>query len=260
MSAALLSAVRGATAAMGTRFEIVVASDDEYRVRPLIEAALREIEELHARLTRFERDSLIAHVNRNAFHTPVELDVATFELFERAIAVKHQSHGAFDVTLGTGDIVLDRAGRTLAFDRAGMMVDLGGIAKGHALDCAAELLRAGGIDAALLHGGTSSVLTIGAPPDRSAWRIALARARTLPYVDLCDQALSVSRPFSQIRNGHAHIVDPRRGAALPLRFRSVVLGPSACLADAWSTALAVLGTRPGSLAAEWTTCIELEHE
>jgi thiamine biosynthesis lipoprotein len=245
---------------MGTRFEIVVASDDEYRVRPFLEAALREIEDLHTRLTRFEHASLIAHINRNASHTPVGLDVATFELFEQATAVKRQSHGAFDITLGTGDLILDRNGHTLAFDRAGVTLDLGGIAKGYALDCAAEILRAGGIDAALLHGGTSSVLAVGAPPDRTAWRIALARASTLPYVDLCNQALSVSRPFSQIRNGYAHIIDPRSGAALPPRFLSVVLGPSACLADAWSTALAVLGERPDNLAPEWTTYIELEHD
>jgi len=245
---------------MGTRFEIVVASDDEYRVRPFIEAALREIEELHARLTRFERDSLVAHINRNAFHTPVGLDIATFELFEQAIAVKHQTHGAFDITLGTGDIVLDRNRRTLAFDRAGVTLDLGGIAKGYALDSAADILRAGGIDAALLHGGTSSVLAIGAPPDGTAWRIGLAHAGTLPYVDLCSQALSVSRPFSQIRNSATHIVDPRSGADLQSRFWAVVLGPSACLADAWSTALAVLGERPESLADEWTTYIAVEHE
>lgn len=255
-----MSAVRGATAAMGTRFEIVVASDDEYRVRPFIEAALREIEDLHTKLTCFARDSLIAHINRNAFCTSVGLDVATFELFEQATAVRHQSRGAFDITLGTGNIVLDRNARTIAFDRAGVTLDLGGIAKGYALDCAAEILRAGGIDAALLHGGASSVLAIGAPPDGTAWRVALARACTLPYVDLCNQALSVSRPFSQIRIGRTHIVDPRSGAGLQHRFFAVVLGPSACLADAWSTALAVLGERPKNLSDQWTTCIELEHE
>jgi thiamine biosynthesis lipoprotein len=245
---------------MGTRFEIVVASDDEYRVRPFIEAALREIEELHTKLTRFARDSLVAHINRSAFSKPIRLDAATFELFEQAAAVKHQSHGAFDITLGTGDIVLDRNRRTLAFDRPGITLDLGGIAKGYALDCAAGMLRAGDIDAALLHGGTSSVLAIGAPPDASAWRVALARACMLPYVDLCSEALSVSRPFSQVTNGHTHILDPRSDSGLQPGFLSVVLGPSASLADAWSTALAVLGERPASLSDEWTTYIEAERE
>jgi thiamine biosynthesis lipoprotein ApbE len=90
--------------------------------------------------------------------------------------------------------------------------------------------------------------------------VAPARAHTLPYVDLCNQALSVSRPFSQVRNGHAHIVDPRSGAGVQPHCFSVVTGPSACLADAWSTALAVLGQRPDNLSNEWTTHIELDHE
>jgi thiamine biosynthesis lipoprotein len=206
---------------MGTRFEIVVASDDEYRVRPFLEAALREIEDLHTRLTRFEHASLIAHINRNASHTPVGLDVATFELFEQATAVKRQSHGAFDITLGTGDLILDRNGHTLAFDRAGVTLDLGGIAKGYALDCAAEILRAGGIDAALLHGGTSSVLAVGAPPDRTAWRIALARASTLPSV-LADQERLCAYHRSAIRCGPAAPLLVRRAWTICMPRRRVV--------------------------------------
>jgi FAD:protein FMN transferase len=260
LTTALAQAVRGAVAAMGTRFELVIASEDERAVRPLLEEALREIEDLHVRFTRFSRDSLISHINRTAARSAVRLDRPTFALFTCAEQVRVLSNGAFDITLGSGSVILDERNCSIAFGSPNVAIDLGAIAKGYALDRAAQILRDGGITSALIHGGTSSVLAIGAPPDAPAWRVGLARGHRLPFVDLCDAALSVSRPFSQLRDGKTHIVDPRSHAGIAERRFAVVIGPSACAADAWSTALAVLGERPGSLGAEWTTMIETEHE
>ncbi|MGQ0815386.1 MAG: FAD:protein FMN transferase [Gemmatimonadota bacterium] len=260
MSATAASALRAATAAMGTRFELVISCADEHEARPVVEEALREIEELHARFTRFSPASLLSHINRTAAFRPVRLDRGTFDLFGAALLVHTQSGGAFDVTVGTGAILLDEDSCSIAFDRHGVSLDLGAIAKGYALDRAAGILRAGGVTSALLHGGTSSVIAIGAPPDASAWRVGLARGRALPCLDLCDAALSVSRPFSQLIEGETHIRDPRNGTAVEQKRFAVVIGPSACLADAWSTALAVLGARPTTMSAEWKTVIELEDE
>jgi thiamine biosynthesis lipoprotein len=259
LSATATTAVRAATAAMGTRFELVVAGDD-HELRPVLEEAIREIEELHAKLTRFARDSLLSHINRSAAHAPVRLDRPTFELFAAAQSVHAASGGAFDITLGTGIVVLDPHTCTIAFDRASVALDLGAIAKGYALDRAGAILREGGVTSALLHGGTSSVLAIGAPPDAGAWRVGLARGHKLPWVELCDAALSVSRPFAQTVDGAAHILDPRTDTSVQERRFALVVGPSATLADAWSTALSVLGARPAALTAEWITSIEVEHE
>jgi FAD:protein FMN transferase len=253
------TAVRAATAAMGTRFELVVAGD-EHELRPVLEEIIRDIEELHARFTRFARDSLLAHINRTAHQTPVRLDRGSFALFAAAQQVASQSGGAFDVTLGSGAFILDPIACTIAFDRPGVTLDLGAIAKGYALDRAAASLREAGVVSALLHGGTSSVLAIGAPPDADAWRIGLARGHQRPWVDLRDAALSVSRPFAQTFDGKAHIRDPRSDTPVQERRFALVIGPSAALADAWSTALSVLGARPAELSAEWFTSIEIEHE
>src|SRR5688572_8994317 len=185
---------------MGTRFELVVAGD-EHQLRPVIEEAIREIEELHSRFTRFARDSLLSHINRTAFITPVRLDRGSFALFAAAQQVAFESGGAFDITLGSGTFALNAAACTIAFDRQDVTLDLGAIAKGYALDRAAAILRAGGVASALLHGGTSSVLAIGAPPDAGSWRVGLARGHQLPWVELRDAALSVSRPFAQTIDG-----------------------------------------------------------
>jgi thiamine biosynthesis lipoprotein len=245
---------------MGTRFEIVVASDDEYRVRPGIEAALAEVEDLHRKLTRFEPDSLLSHINRTAALRPIRLDAQTFALFATAESVRQRSHGAFDIALGSGGVVLNAAHHTIRFDRPGVSLDLGGIAKGYALDHAALILRDHGIESALLHGGTSSVVAIGKPPDAEAWRVSFARCATLPFVELRNASLSVSRPFSQLVDHQPHIRDPRTGTGVQQRRIAAVIGPSACEADAWSTALTVLGARPSGLGPEWTTFIELEDE
>jgi thiamine biosynthesis lipoprotein len=117
-----------------------------------------------------------------------------------------------------------------------------------------------GVHCALLHGGTSSVLALDAPPDESAWRIALANHPQRLTIDLCNAALSVSCTLGDRTHNVGHIVDPRghgpgvmgQGSRSIFEERyCAVVGPSALLADAWSTALIVLGHRPATLGAEW---------
>lgn len=244
---------------MATRFEIVLAGTDEQSAQCIAEEALREISELHDRLNRFATNSLIAHINRTAAFQPVRVDAATFGLLRAAQTVCEQSKGAFDVALGSGRFILDDASFTIQFEHGGVALDLGGIAKGFALDRAGAILRAEGVTSALLHGGTSSVLAIGSPPGADAWRVQLAHGARR-CIALADGALSVSRPHAQMRDGHTHIIDPHTRQSIAQRCCAVVKGPSACLADAWSTALAVLGERPQALSAEWMTSIEVEND
>lgn len=245
--------------AMATRFEIIIASDDERAAQCIAEEALQEISDLGRHLDRFIPYSTLSHINRTAAARAVPLDAATFDLLRTAQLVREQSSGAFDVALGSGRFFLDDTSFTIQFEHQGVCLDLGGIAKGYALERAASLMRAQGVSSALLQGGTSSVVGIGAPPDAEAWRIKLAHG-SQRTIDLKDAALSVSRPHSQMRGEATHIIDPRTSESIGARRCAVVTGPSACLAEAWSTALAVLGERPATLSAEWTTFIELDND
>lgn len=267
---------RLAAAAMGTRFELVL-DGDPVPARAAGEAALEVIERCHRRLSRFEASSLVSHIRRTAWRSPVRLDADTFALFEDALRVHSASDGAFDITVGgamerlgfhpvSGDgaapnvtsasIVLDARTRTIALRDRRVGIDLGAIAKGHALDLAARVLREAGVERALLHGGTSSVLAIGAPPGRDGWRIALGRD-TGRTVMLRDRALAVSgtsgRTLAVGGVDTGHIVDPRTMTALPPGATVAVTGPSARLCDAWATAITVLGHRPASVPTDCET-------
>lgn len=256
---------RLATLAMGARFELVLEGRDRIHARAAGEAALEEIERCDARWSLFRTDSLIARVNREAVQRDVPLDADTFELLTACEELRALTDGAFDVAVGQrmaalgfrgaadgasndgGAFELDRARRTLRFTRAGTQLDLGAIAKGEALDRAAGVLRECGVERALLHGGTSSVLALGAPPQSTGWRVELAGFEPARDVLLCERALSVSAPRGRVaqHNGAqiGHVLDPRTGEPLPLNLRVAALGASGRESEAWSTAALVLLAR-----------------
>jgi thiamine biosynthesis lipoprotein len=130
--------------------------------------------------------------------------------------------------------------------RAGISLDLGGIAKGYALDRMLPLLRSRGVDAALLAFGQSSTLALGAPAGAAGWRM-LARGpeeELLGVVTLRDQALSISSSFGQwlVIGGrrYGHVIDPRDGEPLSRPAEALIVSPDATLAEALSKALLIL--------------------
>ena len=134
-----------------------------------------------------------------------------------------------------------------------MSVDLGGIAKGFALDRIAAHWRRearGDVDA-LLSFGQSSVWALGTAPGDVGWRLALrdADGELTGTVTLRDQAFSVSSSLGQWTEiggrRYGHVIDPRTGLPLELGAQAAVLAPNATTAEVLSTALLVLGPGAG---------------
>jgi thiamine biosynthesis lipoprotein len=149
---------------------------------------------------------------------------------------------------GMAAVELDRTAGTVRFLDRTVELDLGAIAKGVALDRAGETLRESGVTCALLHGGTSSVIGIGTPPDTGGWPIALDREGQLPRVSLRDAALAVSAGRGRLVAEEssapwAHILDPGEGEPASPGAWSAVVTDSAAVADAWATALVAAGER-----------------
>ncbi len=268
--------VRLATHAMATRFEFALYGDNEINLRAAGEEAIAEIEYLHEKFSYFSPSSIVSRINRLAQHEPVVLDRETFELFMLCRDAWHASGGAFDITIGPlmrawgfrssaaetlcgsidarqavgfHNVRLDPRMLTIRFNRPGMEIDLGGVAKGYALDRAAAIMRDAGVKMAFLHGGTSSAIAIGSPSAAASWSIRIQDGAEPLNVSLRDAALSVSasrgRTVTRSGQAHGHIIDPRTGA--PVRNNTstaAVIADQAALADAWSTALLVLSHRP----------------
>jgi thiamine biosynthesis lipoprotein len=262
-------------AAMATRFELVLAGDDPVRLRASGEAALAEIERLERQLSFYRRDSDVAWINDRAADGPVRVDPRVFRLLERCAELTDATDGAFDVTVGPlvrawgfaggargvpdpevlaaarsmvgmGRVELDGDAFAVRFAAPGVEIDLGGYGKGYAVERAIEVLREDGVPSALLHGGTSSVYGLGAPPDAPAWRIALAEPLG-GEVELRDAGLSVSAAhgkwFTSGGETYGHVLDPRRGEPVRGAAAAAVVGPSPATCEALSKALMVHGAR-----------------
>ncbi len=271
--------VKEARQAMGTRFEVALPGDDLLRLLPAAESALDEVERLERQLSMYRYESEISGINAYAGFQPVRVEPRLFALLRRAQQITRETGGAFDLTVGpllrawgfvggsgamaepeaveaarelvgADRLLLDSEAMTVTFDRPGVLLDLGAIGKGYALDRALEMLEDAGVDRALVHGGTSTVYGLGAPPDSAGWRVALRDPRgeadaVLGTVELRDRALSVSAPHGKaFREGdrlYGHVLDPRTGEPVHGAMLAAVAHPSATLTDALSTALLVLG-------------------
>lgn len=284
-------AVRLARHAMATRFEWVLWGQAPERLRAAGEEALDEVDALESTLSRYRGSSDIACVNSGAANGPVRVSPGTFRLLERARALSEATEGAFDITVGAllrawgfvggggsrpsaealrqardtsgwRRVGLDASEFSVTFDRPGVELDLGALGKGHALDRALDLLTEAGVPNALLHGGTSSILTRGKAPDGRAWRVGLPDARdsflpttdsiagsattpTSRTIELHNESLSVSaiwgKSFTEGGEELGHVLDPRTGEPVRRARWAAVVGPEAAVSDALSTALLVLG-------------------
>jgi len=284
--------------AMATRFEIVLQGDNPVALRAAGEEALDEIDRLEAQLSLFRPGSEIARLNGLASRESVRVTPALFSLLEHAARLNEESQGAFDITVAplvrcwgfmAGDgrmptpedlsearakvgmnlVRLNRSDFTVRFAREGVMLDLGAIGKGYAIERAAELLREAGVTSALLHGGTSTVYALGPSPDGERWQVSIespedrpdkpltampaglndpesgAQRRPFAVVALRDEALSVSAiwgKFFQVGGKTlGHILDPRTGQPATRGVLAAIALPSATETDALSTALLTLG-------------------
>jgi thiamine biosynthesis lipoprotein len=276
-----MQTVRLARHAMATRFEIVLHGENPARLRGAGEEALAEVDRIEAQLSIYRPTSELARVNAGAAREPVQVTPPVFRLLKQARQLHRESGGAFDITIaplmrcwgfmdGSGSlpdpaevarvrrhvgmqhVILDEKNLTVRFDGEGVMLDLGAIGKGYAIDRAAETLREAGITSALLHGGTSTVYGLGKPPEGDTWKVAVesppsdgATPPWLATVPLQDEALSVSavwgKFFEHGGKTFGHVLDPRAGQPVASAVLAAVVLPSATETDALSTALLVVG-------------------
>ncbi|MBI2387816.1 MAG: FAD:protein FMN transferase [Elusimicrobia bacterium] len=216
---------------MGTLCEIDAPGASDAAVG----AAFAEIERWDRVLSLYKKESEASALNRTAGTGPARVSADLYAAAEEALRLARETGGAFDPTIardGWSKVRLDPKALTVELP-AGMSLDFGGIGKGRALDKAAAVLKEAGVSRALFNFG-GQVLALG------EWPVALpGRAESLIVKDA-----SVSVSGDSERPGH--IKDPFDGKAVRRPGSAAAVLPSAAEADAWSTALFVLGKTPPS--------------
>jgi thiamine biosynthesis lipoprotein len=151
--------------------------------------------------------------------------------------------------VGFGKIKLDPQKRTVQLLVAGMLLDLGGIAKGFAADAVLAVLRRFGIRQALVAAG-GDIVAGEAPPGARGWKVGIAplknpEAKPQHYLLLVNKAVSTSGDVEQyVQIGgkrYSHIVDPKTGLGVVGRSSVTVIAPNGTTSDALATAVSVMG-------------------
>jgi thiamine biosynthesis lipoprotein len=251
---------------MGTVLQVTIVASDDASARALAQAALAEARHWDDVLTTWRPEGELAQLNTHAGGGPVLLGPQLSSALRAMQRLCTATHGAFDPAVGAivdlwrgpapptaarqesvaprhlaAALILDGQRATLA---AGAKLDAGGIGKGMALDAAAAMLRARGVEAAYLDFGGSSQLAIGAPPGApEGWRVAvsgLAPNQMLGVLSLRDAALSTSRA-AEGPSAAGPIIDPQSGRPVMAARVTTVRAADATSAEAWSKALIIRG-------------------
>lgn len=243
--------------AMATVFTAVLRGEDDEHLEAVAEAALDEVERVERLLSRFDRRSEVARLNREAARHEVLVDREVFGILQACHEYWRGTDGSFDITATSphapheprptmADVVLDEARRTVRFVHPATRLDLGAIGKGYALDRAGEIVAAQGVAHALLDGGTSSTLARGIDAEGRPWSVGLRDPfssdihRELLRLRLVDQCLASSAVLAA-GGGVSDLVDPRTGTPLAEQRACTILAPTATEAEILSTALACMG-------------------
>jgi FAD:protein FMN transferase len=266
--------VRRSLPVMGTIAEIAVVSRDERRAHAAMDAAFAELTNVDRTMSRFSRASDIGRANARAHVEAVAVGAATAHVVAEALRWA-AAGGEFDPAIGRAVELWDVGGRSvppeaaavhrlanrrlyrgvdldarggsarIAFASPDIALDLGGIAKGWAVDRAVAVLREWGVTSALVNAG-GDLYAMGAAEDGEPWRVGIrspadpaAIVTTLP---LRDRAIATSGDYEQYfvhagRRYH-HLLDPRTGAPRLTGAHSITVEADACMtADAAATAV-----------------------
>lgn len=234
--------------AMAAVFTLLISHEDQRYAHQAAAAAWSECDRLERELSRFIENSDISRLNSLTLHQRTVIGVDAGECLRRCGELKSATKGAFDVTIGTAAPLPGAAAAPpFAFDpdtwtvtrlHPRAVIDLGGFAKGYAVDAIAGLLKEWEITSVLISGGRSSVLALEPPPGQEGWNVTVSRPGTREVLE----TLTLARcclSGSGLQKG-AHIINPATGEPVTGTRAAWALSPDASAGDALSTAFMVM--------------------
>lgn len=267
---------------MGTVARMVVYARSSKAAAAATGAAFDRIRELDSILSDYQAESELNRLSHQAGGTPVRIGPDLFRVLSAAQNLAVRSNGAFDVTVGpvirlwrrarrqralpeadsiaaaleiTGfrRLSLDSKQQTAQLAKPGMLLDVGGIAKGFAADEALKTLKRAGIERALVALGGDIAMS-NPPPGKKGWSIEIAslnlagapKPRPLLLANAAVSTSGDAEQFVEISGiRYSHIIDPRTGKALTGRRSVTVVAANGIDSDALATAVSVMDPKEG---------------
>ncbi len=268
--------------AMGTSVQVTVWADDEAAVAVAAQAAFDEIRRLDRMMTTWLPDSEISRINAGAGKAAVRVSDETLAVIVRALEVSKASKGLFDITVGVfgglwkfdedmdgtlpdpaeverrvklvgwRDVLVDRKRKTVRLRKKGMKINLGGIAKGYAVDRAAAVLIGAGLSDFIVQAGGD--MYVSGSKARTPWVVGVRDPRgprddSFAVAPVRDRSFSTSGDYERgfVEGGvrYHHILDPRTGQPARATRSVTIMAKDAFTADAWSKVFFILGPAEG---------------
>ncbi|GAC30191.1 FAD:protein FMN transferase [Brumicola pallidula] len=263
---------------MGTNIYVEVWAETPVQGELALRSVMAEMERINQLMSPYIDTSELSLINAKAGQQPVVISDEMFELLDKSVNISALTKGAFDITFASvgylynykqnqrpdeatiasllaavnyKHIDLNKHNKTVAFTHEKVKIDLGGIAKGHAVDNSISLLERMGIMHGLVTAGGDTRL-IG---DRRGkpWIVGIRDPRDeekqAVVMPLQDSAMSTSgdyeRYFEEDGKRYHHILSPKTGKSTYDVQSVSIIGPSSTYNDALSTAVFVMGLRDG---------------
>jgi thiamine biosynthesis lipoprotein len=272
---------------MGTFARAVIIATDSATANTCIKAAFAEIHKVDDLMSDYKSDSEISKINRDGFKQGIKVSQPTYEVLRRSVDFSKLTNGAFDITVGplvdlwrsakkTGvapskeeitkaksrvgfeKLRLNEQNRMVQFAVEGMRLDLGGIAKGYAVDKAVEAMqKVGAIGGMVDIGG--DIRCFGKPPrGKDHWVIGLQdpsltkrmnEADLVLTLKLQNEAVATSGDYQRFvmieGKKYGHILDRDTGTSTQGLSSVTIIARNATDADALATAVSVMGAEKG---------------
>jgi thiamine biosynthesis lipoprotein len=268
--------------AMGTYVTVWFWTDKEADAAKTAEAVFTEMKRLDGVMTTWTDTSEISKVNQNAGIKPVQVSAESYAVIERAVDISKKSGGIFDISVGAfkglwkfdedmdgslpseeavkermalvgyKDIVLNKAKRTVFLKRKGMYINLGGIAKGYAVDKCVTLMKKAGFKDFMVQAGGD--MYVAGTKGKDPWVVGIrdprgARDDMFALMPIQDHSFSTSGDYERgfVKDGvrYHHILDPRTGHPAHASRSVTIRTKDAFTADAWSKVMFIAGWKDG---------------
>ncbi len=232
---------------MGTRLDMVLVGKDKFISIKIWDQITSLVEQLHSKFNRFDEHSEVFFVNLHAHNQYVKLSDDLWEVLLGTRKYFEKTNGLFDITLNDfAKIRFHKKKKSISFQSKDTFIDLGGYAKGYAIEKIKKILVNNDVYDAFVDFGNSSVLAMGKHPYGNSWKLTVPSPIdpliTLDEIELSNQSLSTS---GNVPNHTRHIKNTRAREYSDERKIVSVIADNAIDAEVISTVLMV--TQPNEI-------------